>query len=267
VHFTTQCITLLKKNRVRQRKPDWVRDVPGTVHASKGCTRFLQARGSEKVLFDSIVLDVGHVLVQGSLLNGMLQNIYPAMKPKVLYDPSVIIGASKRKIDAWVEATMTEKIELLSSCSVSELIDLSAMVPATPHARELLLAARNHGLSVLCVGAVPDFLIGALLDHLGVDVPFVGTRVHVKADRIIGVGSVLTPTKKMKEVRKWMDDGQMNPAMVAVVGDSLGDIEMMKLVPRRNRIAFNATQKDVLDFCARSYASSMDKLLEGMFYE
>jgi len=219
------------------------------------------------MLLDSIVLDVGHVLVQGSLLNGMLQEIYPSITPKVLYDPDVIIGASQKQIDDWVEATMTEKVDLISSRPVSKLIDLAATVPATPQACEFLSAARNCGVSVLCVGAVPNFLIGALLIRLGVDVPFVGTRVRIEKDRIIGVGPVLTPTKKREEVMRWMNGRRVDPAKVMVIGDSLGDLEMMKLVPRPNRIAFNATQKVVLDFCGRRYDKTMGKLLEDIFHE
>ncbi|HFD87106.1 MAG TPA: hypothetical protein ENJ35_05480 [Gammaproteobacteria bacterium] len=217
-------------------------------------------------MIDAIVFDVGHVLVQGSMLNYMLAELYPSMDLKVLYEPSVIVGASKHQIDKWVEETMSEKIRLLSPRPVSELIHRSAKVPVTPYAGELLAEASKCGVNVLCVGAVPGFLTGPLLERLGSNTPFICTYVDIRDDRIADIGPVVTPTRKSHEVQKWMDSNGSDPARTIIVGDSLGDLEMMKLVPRKNRIAFNATHDHVVDFCGCHYANSMGKLLEDVFY-
>ncbi len=216
---------------------------------------------------EAIIVDVGHVLVRGSLLNGMLVDRYPGLTPKVLYDPTVLRSASQKTIDRWVASTMTEKVNLLSPDPVSELIKASARTLPTPFAREFLSTAMDRGKDVICVGAIPEFLIAALLKRLGVEVQFIGTRVDIEDDYIVGVGPVLTPTRKKNEARKWMEQAGVDPVETVVIGDSLGDLEMMRLVPRKNRVAFNATEKAVLDLCERRYASSMEQLLEDIFNE
>ncbi len=215
----------------------------------------------------AIVIDVGHVLVQGSLLNGILRERYPDRPPKVLYDPEVYRQVGIEGFDQWVESVMTEKIELLAADPVSASLRAAERVPLTPYAAEFIAMASARNLALMCIGAVPDFIVAHLLRRLDVRVPFISSRVLVDGDQIAGVASILTPSRKRSELRKWRYLQRLAPKELLVIGDSLGDLQMMELVPRENRVAFNASENAVLEFCAHRYQGSMDRLLENVFYE
>ncbi len=215
----------------------------------------------------AIVIDVGHVLVQGSLLNGILRERYPDLRPKVLYDPEVYRQVGVEGFDRWVESAMTEKIEMLAADPVSASLRAAERVPLTPYAAEFIATARARELALTCIGAVPDFLVADLLRRLDAQVPFISSRVVIDGDRISSVASILTPSRKRSELRKWKYLQGLAPNELLVIGDSLGDLQMMELVPRDNRVAFNATENAVLEFCAHHYQGSMDRLLENVFYE
>lgn len=214
---------------------------------------------------NALVCDVGHVLTHGSLLNAILKRYCPDAPQRVLYDMDVLADASADEIERWVRDVMTWKVELLKHVSLRDLLDAADAVPVTEGAGQMLRTAAGLGWRVYCVGAVPEPLIAALIARLEIEVEYAGTSVCVADDRITGVERVLTPRGKRFAVERWMARYDVDARRTVVIGDSIGDLPMMSLVPFANRVAFNAQAERILAFCAHGYSGSMTPLHGVLF--
>lgn len=214
---------------------------------------------------NALVCDVGHVLTHGSLLNAILQRLHPDIPQRILYDMSALAGAAPDYIERWVTEVMSWKIGMLSTIPLQELVAFVGTIAVTPGAEQLLKTAINLGWKTLCVGAIPEPLIAALMYRFDVASEYAGTRVSVDSGIITGVEQVLTPAQKMNVVQSWQRRHGLDTDRTIVIGDSIGDLPMMSLVPYQNRIAFNAQTQKLRSFCAHDYSHTMEPLQGVLF--
>lgn len=205
-----------------------------------------------------LILDVGHVIVPGSILNHVLQRLGSDRVAEVLYDMSVLEDANADELDAWVAHVIERKLAALFGLPVKRLQGCACELPLTPGLDDCVHWAATNDIEVRLIGAVPTMFTRALLRHNGIRVAAVaGTVVHTNAGCLTGVREICTPSRKAQIVSEWISAADLKPAQVTVVGDSIGDLPMMRLVPLRNRIGFNATHSQVKQCVGQTLSHSM----------
>ena len=213
-----------------------------------------------------IVCDVGHVIIRDSVLNHVLRRIGAHDVSRVLYDMRVLAGKDAQEVERWVDAVIREKVAAFESRSAREIQDIAREVALTPGIRRLLWVAQRRGVPVLLMGAVPALVTRALLTGMRVTVDeVVGTDVAVTNGRIGRVRSVCTPLRKAEAVKVWLRRRKLKRRDCVVIGDSIGDVPAMRLVPRCNRVGFNATHRSVKRYVGRNYAANMHELTRWLF--
>jgi phosphoserine phosphatase len=176
-----------------------------------------------------------------------------------------LANASTDEVERWVTNVMSWKIDMLSAVPLQELVAFVSTVDVTPGAEQLLKTAEACGWKTLCVGAIPEPLIAALMYRFDVASEYAGTRVRVESGKINHVEQVLTPREKMRTVKEWRLRHSLDTNNTVVIGDSIGDLPMMSLVPYQNRIAFNAQSDQIRSFCAHDYCHTMEPLQGVLF--
>jgi phosphoserine phosphatase len=214
-----------------------------------------------------IICDVGHVIYQGSALNFILSRIGRSDVAKVLYDTKVLGGAPDEDIEAWVREVIGEKVAAMRGRAPAEIAAIAREIPFTRGFPELLDAAAPRGVPVALMSAVPAFVIEASIEGLGRSVDRVlGTSVRLDdLGRIVGADEVCTPRGKAARVAGWMRERSLDPAGCAVIGDSIGDLHTMALVPADNRISFNASFPQVLELTSVHFEEDMHALADHLF--
>lgn len=215
----------------------------------------------------AIVCDVGHVIYTGSALNFILRRLGRSDTARLLYDMKVLEGATPEATEAWVTEVIGEKIQALAGRTLESIAAIAREIPITPGFPELLRAAAERGVPVALVGAVPSSITEASVAHIGGVVDrVVGTSVLVNDRReITGVGEVCTPQTKARRASAWWQEKGIDRERCVVIGDSVGDLPTMALVPVEGRVGFNATHAAVRDFVAVTLEKEMFSLIERLF--
>lgn len=209
-----------------------------------------------------VVCDVGHVIVQESMLNHVLGRLGRNSAARVLYDMSVLTGAGEEEVERWVGSVIQEKLDAMAGVELAELQRLVCELPLTPGFPELLRACRQADVPVMLMGAVPVFMTEAKINQAGLVVARIaGTRVLADGGRLTGVAEVCTPIRKAAAVEQWFADMGIAPARVIVIGDSIGDLPAMELVPQPNRIGFNAHHPSVVSRVGETHKGSMHGII------
>lgn len=212
-----------------------------------------------------MVCDVGHVVSQGSVLNHVLKKIGRADKATLLYDPIVLQGGSPEAFDATVRSVMTEKIEALRGMMRPELAELLSDVPLTDGLAELVEFARSEGLELVFVGAVPATITRMLLERAlpcAQSITITGSSIDWHQKQLTGATWVCTPGDKREVLLHWMSERGLRSECVAYIGDSIGDIAAMSVLPRQNRIAFNAASDAVLRAAGHAFKGSFRPVID-----
>lgn len=213
----------------------------------------------------AIVCDVGHVIVQESVLNHVLQALGRRGAMRVLYDMDVLAGAAEEDVERWVEGVIREKLKAMAGVRLAELQQLACELPLTPGLPELVGRCQQAGVAVMLMGAVPTFLTRAMVMNRapGVD-KIVGTEIAEEDGHLAGASVVCTPLRKAAAVQAWLAEKRVAPMATAVIGDSIGDLPTMGLVPKPNRFAFNA-HPDVVAKAGHSDVGSMLGIMRRIF--
>ncbi|BBA32227.1 hypothetical protein sS8_0259 [Methylocaldum marinum] len=203
-------------------------------------------------MLKAVVCDIGHVIARGSILNVVLAEIGRHDCAKKLYDAQRFYTCSTAEFDSWVREVIEEKIAALQGLSFRELKPLLSHVSMTPCFDDFIRRTGQLGLPVLLVGAVPAMIARLLLQLWNIEHPHVsvmGTELIIDNERIAGVRSVCTPTKKLEAVERWLELNGIESEDAIYIGDSVGDLIVMSSFPKRNRIAINASIQWVRAFC------------------
>lgn len=214
----------------------------------------------------AIICDVGHVIYQGSALNFILKRIGKTDVARLLYDMKVLEGARDEEIEAWVKEVIREKVDAMRGRAPAEIAGIAREIPFTRGFPELLGAAARRGVRVALMSAVPTFVIEASLQGLGAEVDrILGTSVRLdELGLIAAADEVCTPRQKAARVAGWMRERSLDPGDCAVVGDSLGDLHAMALVPAENRISFNASFPGLLELTSAHFEGEMFALADHL---
>lgn len=114
-------------------------------------------------------------------------------------------------------------------------------MPITPGFAELVGSARSAKIPVLLLGAVPTFVTQAIVDGVGESVDRIaGSTVVTAGGRLQDTDEVCTPSRKAQAATQWLHERCADPQNVWVIGNSIGDLPTMALVPQEKRIGFNA---------------------------
>lgn len=210
-----------------------------------------------------LVCDVGHVIVQESVLNHVLARLGRNSAARVLYDMNVLADAGEEEVERWVDGVIREKLDAMVGEELAVLQRLVGELPLTPGLPELIQACHQSGVPVMLMGAVPAFMAEAMLHKANLTVQRVaGTHIVVEGGQLTGVAEVCTPIRKAAAVEQWFKDRQIIPDQAVVIGDSIGDLPAMGLVPRQNRIGFNAHHPRVIAHMGETHSGSMYGIIE-----
>lgn len=217
--------------------------------------------------FSAVVCDVGHVVVGTSLMNHLLEHAGLSGEARVLYDMKVLRGADVHQIESWVEEVSKGKSAALRGQSLSDLQRACAGVPLTPGFVTLLERAAELHVPVMLMSAVPRPFVEALLAHAGTSVAQIAaTELDVAADGAVSAATVVcTPLRKRAAVERWFSSAGIDSTRAAVIGDSVGDLPTMALVPKENRVGFNASVPEVLDYVGSRFSNDMAPLVSWLF--
>jgi HAD superfamily phosphoserine phosphatase-like hydrolase len=215
-----------------------------------------------------IICDVGHTITSTSVLNHILKRLGLTKPARVLYDMMVLESSDEYQIEQWVDSVIREKVNAMNGIRAREIEALATEVALTPGFAELVQSAHAKNIPVMLVGAVPTFVTNAMLRANSIFVDYVaGTRVTLSDGRIRSADMVCTPRFKASEADNWLRQISITPDQTLVIGDSIGDIPTMRLVPKKNRVGFNADHTAVTEFVGHNYRDSMHKLVEDFFNE
>lgn len=214
----------------------------------------------------AIVCDVGHTIIAESVLNHVLARLGRLGAVRVLYDRNVLNPANEVQIEEWVEQVIREKMEAMHGVEVSSVLRFASQVPLTPGFDQLLDRALANDVPVMLMGAVPTLITEALVAPLrGAISNIAGTEVTTSNGQIDRVTRVCTPRAKAHAVIQWLTAHGIATDETVIIGDSIGDLCAMGLVPRGNRVAFNADDPDVVQFTGRSHRGAMHELSRELF--
>ncbi|MEK8089327.1 HAD-IB family phosphatase [Thermithiobacillus plumbiphilus] len=214
----------------------------------------------------AVICDVGHTIVMESVLNRVLTGLGKPGAARVLYDRAVLDPADEAGMEQWVEEVVREKIDAMHGCESGWICQVASQMPLTPGFDHLVKLAKTKNVPVMLVGAVPRFVTEALVRRLsGAITNIVGTEVAIKDGRVDGTEWVCTPSKKVELVTQWLRARGIPPSDAIIIGDSIGDIPIMHLVPKANRIAFNSDDPAVLQIASRSHQNAMYELSRELF--
>lgn len=214
----------------------------------------------------AIVCDVGHTIIAESVLNHVLARLGRLGAVRVLYDRNVLNLANETQIEEWVEQVIREKVEAMRGVEVSSVLRLASQVPLTPGFDHLLDRAQASDVPVMLMGAVPTLVTEALVAPLrGAISTIAGTEIVTLNGQIDRATKVCTPRAKASAVMKWLTARGIATEETVVIGDSIGDLCAMRLVPKGNRVAFNADDLDVIQFAGRSHSGAMYELSRELF--
>ena len=153
---------------------------------------------------------------------------------RVLYDMEMLRGATMYEIESWVDEVSKGKSAGLRGQQLSDLQRVCGGIPLTPGFLTLLERAKERHVPVMLMSAVPRPFIEAVLALAGASVAEIAaTELDVAADgAVIGASVVCTPLRKRAAVETWLSSAGIDPARAAVIGDSVGDVPTMALVPK-----------------------------------
>ncbi len=206
----------------------------------------------------ALVVDVGHVICDGSIMNFLIARLSSLKKDVVLYDNELLMGLSNEVIDEWVSAVCKIKVGSIVGISLFGLREALCEMPLTEGFAELVKRAQGEGIEVILIGAVPRQITQKLVACHDVEVDCIfGSELIVTSDRILGVEKIMTPSLKRQVIETKVCERTIDRGNSVIVGDSIGDLQMMGIVPRQHRVGFNATSTDVLEFVGAAFAGSM----------
>ena len=213
----------------------------------------------------AIVCDVGHTIIAESVLNHVLARLGRLGAVRVLYDRSVLTIENEVQMEAWVEQVIREKVDAMQGVDVSSVLRFASQVPLTPGFDQLLDRALSSQVPFMLMGAVPTLITEALIAPMRRAISNIaGTEVVTVNGQIDRVTRVCTPRAKAQAVKKWLAAIGIATEETVVIGDSIGDLCAMGLVPKGNRVAFNA-DPDIVPFAGRSHSGAMYELTQELF--
>jgi phosphoserine phosphatase len=214
----------------------------------------------------AIVCDVGHTIVMESVLNHVLSGLGQTGAVRVLYDRTVLDPDDEARTESWVDEVIREKVRAMHGVEVNWICQLATQVPLTPGFGQLLDLAKAEKVPVMLMGAVPRFVTEALVSRFSTAIAnIVGTEVVIRDGRVDLATRVCTPLGKAGAVLRWLSEIGIAPNDAVVIGDSIGDLPAMRLVPKVNRVAFNTDDPAVLQVAGRSHSNAMYELSRELF--
>jgi phosphoserine phosphatase len=214
-------------------------------------------------MLKAAVCDIGHVIARGSILNVILAAIGKGQHAKKLYDARQFYSRSTAEFDTWTTEVIEDKVAALQGLSRAELMPLLDGVTMTPGFDRFIRQASKLGVPVLLVGAVPDAIAHLLIQKWGLECQNLlvrGTELLVEDEKIVGLRSVCTPTKKREIVESWLASRGIKACEAIYIGDSVGDLLAMSLFPKENRVAINASMQLVRAFCGHCVEDSFSEI-------
>jgi hypothetical protein len=122
-----------------------------------------------------------------------------------------------------------------------------------------------QAIPILFIGAVPEIITGYLLRYAGVPYdssPFVsirGSEIQLVNNMIDRPLKICTPGVKKEYAQAWLKNHQIAEHEVIVIGDSLGDIPVMRLAVQANRYGIHVSSNRLRNIIARE-VSDFDEL-------
>jgi len=204
-----------------------------------------------------IICDVGHTIITDSILNEILLHEGKTDAVASLYDEDLLAGKDDNAIDEWVTKVSSYKINRLRGVSIDRIGEYCRSAKLTPGFKSFVSQAISQEIPILFVGAVPEIITRYLLRYAGVTfdsspcVSVRGSEIQVINNLIDRPLKICTPGVKKQYARLWLKNHELTAHDVVVIGDSLGDIPVMKLAVQANRYGIHVSSSGLRKLIAR----------------
>ncbi len=209
-----------------------------------------------------IICDVGHTIITDSILNEILLREGMSDAVASLYDEALLAAMDDKAIEEWVARVSSYKINRLRGVSIDHISQYCRSAKLTPGLKSFVSLASEQGIPILFIGAVPEIITRYLLQHAGIpsdDNPLVsirGSEIQLVNNMIDRPLKICTPEAKKEYAQAWLRGHQIAKQEVIVIGDSLGDIPVMKLAMKSGRYGIHVSSnrlrriisKEIRDF-------------------